>query len=107
LLRGSYLKTFPKGKNIADTSHPDQSIYPIEDHVKTLKKQSQMTCFWSAHDLVTRRSVTGILFILYNIPVRWISKYQKTAEISTYSSELVGSKMLTELKVEFYSCFGH
>jgi hypothetical protein len=33
-----------------------------------------------AHDLVTRRSITGILVTLNNIPIRWISKRQKTVE---------------------------
>jgi hypothetical protein len=27
-----YLKTFPKGKVIIDTSYPDHSVYPIEEH---------------------------------------------------------------------------
>jgi hypothetical protein len=28
----SYLKTFPKGRVIIDTSYPDHSMYPVEDH---------------------------------------------------------------------------
>jgi hypothetical protein len=28
----SYLKTFPKGTVIIDTSYPDHSVYPVEDH---------------------------------------------------------------------------
>jgi hypothetical protein len=28
----SYLKTFPKGRVIIDTSYPDYSVYPVEDH---------------------------------------------------------------------------
>jgi hypothetical protein len=28
----SYIKTFPKGIVITDTSYPDHSIYPFEDH---------------------------------------------------------------------------
>jgi hypothetical protein len=28
----SYLKTFPKGRVIIDTSYPDHSLYPVEDH---------------------------------------------------------------------------
>jgi hypothetical protein len=28
----SYLKTFPKGKLIIDTLHPDCCVYPDEDH---------------------------------------------------------------------------
>jgi hypothetical protein len=28
----SYLKTFPKGRVIIDTSYPEHSVYPVEDH---------------------------------------------------------------------------
>ena len=54
-----------------------------------------------AHDLVTRRSVTGCLLFLNNTPVKWISKRQKTVETSTYGSELVAAKMATELILEY------
>jgi hypothetical protein len=50
-----------------------------------------------AHDLVTRRSITGILVIINNTPIRWISKFQKTVETSTYGPELVASRVATEL----------
>jgi hypothetical protein len=50
-----------------------------------------------AHDLVTRRSITGILVMLNIKPVRWISKRQKTVEISTYESELVAARITTVL----------
>jgi hypothetical protein len=53
-----------------------------------------------AHDLVTRRSITGILVMLTNTPIRWISKRQKTVETSTYGSEFVASRVTTELILE-------
>jgi hypothetical protein len=53
-----------------------------------------------AHDLVTRRSNTGILVMLNNTPIRWVSKRQKTVETSTYGSELVASRITTELILE-------
>jgi hypothetical protein len=53
-----------------------------------------------AHDLVTRRSIIGILVMLNNTPIRWISKRQKIVETSTYGSELVGSRVATELILE-------
>jgi hypothetical protein len=53
-----------------------------------------------AHDLVLRRSITGILVMLNNTPIIWISKRQKTVETSTYGSELVASRIATELIVE-------
>jgi hypothetical protein len=37
-----------------------------------------------ACDLVTRISITGILVMLNNMPIRWIYKRQKIVETSTY-----------------------
>jgi hypothetical protein len=70
----------PKGKGIRMT------VYKDADH---------------AHDLVTRRSVTGVLMFLNNMPITWLSKRQKTVETSTYGSELVAARMATELVIEY------
>jgi hypothetical protein len=53
-----------------------------------------------AHDLVTRRSITGIFVMLNNTPIRWISTRQKTVETSTYGSESVTSRIAMELTLE-------
>jgi hypothetical protein len=116
-----YLKTFPKGRVIIDTSYPDHSVYPIEDHSnwvefyqdageaipKDLSPEKgprvRMTVNVDAdhaYDLVTRRSITGILVMLNNTPIRWISKHQKTVETSTYGSELVASRIATGFTLE-------
>ena len=117
----SYLKTFPKGRIIVDTTYPDHSIYPIEDHpnwkdfypdaeeeipndLPVPKGPKVRTTAYvdadHAHDLVTRRSITGIILMLNNTPVRWVSKRQKTVETSTYGSELVASRIAIELILE-------
>ena len=54
-----------------------------------------------AHDILTRRSVTGILLMINNTPVKWFSKRQKTVEISTYGLELVASKQAVEFILEY------
>ena len=54
------------------------------------------------HDLVTRRSVTGVLIYLNNTPVRSICKRQTTVETSTYGSELVATKMAVEAIMELW-----
>jgi hypothetical protein len=85
-----YLKTFPKGRVIIDTSYPDHSVYPVEDHSnwmdfypdaseeipKDLPPEKgprvRMTVYVDAdhaHDLVTRSSITGILVILNYTPI--------------------------------------
>jgi hypothetical protein len=89
-------------------------VYPVEDHsnwmefypdaIEEIPKdlppekgpRVRMTVYVDAdheHDLVTRRSITGILVMLNNTPIRWISKRQKTLETSTYGSELVASRI--------------
>ena len=117
----AYLKIFPKGRIIVDTTYPDHSIYPVEEHPNWkdfypdaeeeipngLPKSKQpivrMTVYVDAdhaHDLVTRRSITGIILMLNNTPVRWVSIRQKTVGTSTYGSDLVLSRIATELILE-------
>ena len=117
----AYLKTFPKGRIIIDTSYPNHSEYPVEDHSNwkdfypdaeeetpndlpmSKGPKVRMTVYVDAdhaHDLVTRRSITGILVMLNNTPIRWVSKRQKTVETSTYGSELVAARIATELIME-------
>jgi hypothetical protein len=117
----SYLKTFPKGRLIIDTTYPDHSIFPVEDHYNWMEfypdaeeeipndlpapkgSKVRMTVYVDAdhaHDLVTRRSITGILVMLNNTSVRWVSKRQKTVETFTYGSELVASRIAAELILE-------
>ena len=50
-------------------------------------KQFQITCYVDAdhaRNTVTRRSVTGILLLINNTPVTWISQRQCTVETSTF-----------------------
>jgi hypothetical protein len=117
----SYLKTFPKERVIIDTSYPDHFMYPVEDHSNWMefypdaseeipkdfppkkRPRVRMTVYVDGdhtHDLVTRRSITGILVMLNNMPIRWISKRQKTVETSSYGSELVASRVATQLILE-------
>jgi hypothetical protein len=117
----SYFKTFPKGRVIIETSYPDHSMYPVElysnwiefypDASEEIPKdlppekgpRVRMTVYVDAahaHDLVTRRSITGILVMLNNTPIRWISKLQKTVETSNSGSELVASRIATEFILE-------
>ena len=116
-----YLKTFPKGRTIFDISYPDHSKYPTTDHPNWKEfypdaeedipidipiakgKAIRITVYVDAdhaHDLVTRRSITGILLLLNNTPFRFICKRQKTVETSTYGSELVAARVATDLILE-------
>ena len=53
-----------------------------------------------AHDIETRRSVTGVLFFLNGTPVKWYSKRQHTVETSTYGSEITALKIAIEITME-------
>jgi hypothetical protein len=99
-----------------DTSYPDHSLYPVEDHSKWVEfypdaseeipkdlppekvPRVRMTVYVDAdhaRDLVTTRSITEILVMLSNTPIRRKSKRQKTVETSAYGSELVASRVAT------------
>jgi hypothetical protein len=44
--------------------------------------------------------VTGIILLVNNTPLIWISKRQKTVESSTYGSELVAARIAIDLIIE-------
>ena len=48
------------------------------------------------HDMVTGRSVTGILHLINQTPFEWYSKKQGTVETATYGSEFVAARIATE-----------
>ena len=48
------------------------------------------------HDMLTGRSVTGILHFLNKTPIDWFSKKQSTVETATYGSEFVAARICTE-----------
>ena len=50
-----------------------------------------------ATDLVTRRSVMGILIYIIGAPIRWYSKQQNTIESSTFGLEFVAAKIAVEM----------
>jgi hypothetical protein len=53
-----------------------------------------------AHDLVTRRSITGILLIINDTPIIWVSNRQKNVETSSYTSAFMTSRNETKLILE-------
>jgi hypothetical protein len=117
-----YLKRYSSGRIVVDPSYPDHSrfetskydwseFYPdaMEEYPpympeKRGNKPARITVWVDAdhaHDVVTRRSVTGILLLVNNMPVKWVSKRQNTVETSTYGSELVAARMAVDLVIEY------
>ena len=122
-----YLKKWMKGAILIDPKYPDHSQFPFEEYQQWKEfypdaeevkppesmlpdmkgKRIRITVYKDAdhaHDVVTRRSVTGVLLFLNNTPVKWVSQRQKTVETSTYGSELVAARVATELILEYRKC---
>jgi hypothetical protein len=62
-------------------------------------KRVKMTSFFDAnlyHDLISGKSVTGILHLFNKTPIDWFSKLQSTAETATFGSEYVAARTCTE-----------
>ena len=53
-----------------------------------------------ARDKVTCRSVSGVLMLLNNTPIQWLSKCQPTVETSTYGLELIASQIAIDMIIE-------
>jgi hypothetical protein len=70
-----------------------------EDLPTPLGKPVVLTTFVDAnlyHDMVTGRSVTGILHLLNKTVIDWYSKKQSTVETATYGSEFVAGRTAME-----------
>jgi hypothetical protein len=65
----------PRGKPVKTSAYVDANLY---------------------HDLISGRSVTGILHFLNKTPVDWFSKLQATVETATFGSEYVAARTCTE-----------
>ena len=65
----------PKGKPVCTSTWPDANLM---------------------HDLVTGRSVSGILHLVNQTPIDWFSKRQGCVESATYGSEFVAHRQATE-----------
>jgi hypothetical protein len=65
----------PLGKPIVTTTYVDANLY---------------------HDLISGRSVTGILHMFNKTPVDWYSKLQATVETATFGSEGIASRTAVE-----------
>jgi hypothetical protein len=65
----------PLGKSVRCTSYVDANLF---------------------HDLLSGKSVTGVLHFFNQTPVDWYSKKQSTVETATYGSEFVAAKTAAE-----------
>lgn len=54
-----------------------------------------------AGNLVNRRSTTGFIVLVNDVPVNWHSKEQHTIETSTFGSEIVAGRIAAEKLIEY------
>ena len=91
-----------KGHNWCEF-YPDAEEDIPRDMPRPLGMEGKLTVYVDAdhaRDQLTRRSMTGIILLLNNTPLVWISKRQKTVETSTYGSELVAARIAIDLIIE-------
>ena len=73
------------------------------DTPRPLGKPVQTTHYFDAnlyHDLISGRSVTGILHLFNKTPIDWYSKLQSTVETATFGSEYVAGRTCTEQVID-------
>ncbi|CAJ1970506.1 unnamed protein product [Cylindrotheca closterium] len=93
--------TATKGTFKADflEEYPDAKEDRDPKELKTFGKPVQTSVFFDAnlaHDLVTRRSITGLLVYVKSTLVSWTSKRQGCIASSTYCSEYIAMPAATE-----------
>ena len=73
------------------------------DCPKALGKYVTLTHYVDAnlyHDMLTGRSVTGILHLINKCPIDWYSKKQSTVETATFGSESSAARTATEQVID-------
>ena len=77
--------------------HVTEDIPP--DMLTPKGRPVRLTTFVNAnlmHDLVTGRSCSGILHLLNQTPIDWLTKSQKQVETTTYGSEFMAARQAIE-----------
>ena len=69
----------PLGKSVLTSHYVDANLY---------------------HDMISGRSVSGILHFLNKTPIDWFSKLQSTVETATYGSEFVAARTCTDQVID-------
>ena len=104
------------------TDEPDYSALPVQefdwarsvygdvseilpkDAPIPLGKYVTLTDYFDAnlyHDMVTGRSVTGILHLVNKSPMDWFSKKQETVETATYGAEFIAARTCVDQAIDF------
>ena len=79
-----------------------------EDAPTPRGKRVLLSCYKDAnlyHDLISGRSVTGILHFANRTPIDWYSKLQSTVETATFGSECVAARTAVEQIIDLRNTF--
>jgi hypothetical protein len=119
-----YLAKMKDGVIRIQTGEPDYSALPDQEFdwersvygnvsemlpsnaPRPLGKYVMLTHYYDAnlfHDIVTGRSVTGILHLINRTPLDWYSKKQAMVETATYGSEFVVAHICTEQIIDLHT----
>ena len=91
-----------KGQNWIEFYPDAEEDVPV-DALDPIGNKAKIAVFVDADhasNKVTRRSVTGLVLLLNNTPLVWVSKRQKTVESSTYGSDLFAARVAIDLIIE-------
>lgn len=87
-------------ENVKEELPPDLQISKMKPVQIIIYFDASFAC-----NMITRRSVTGIIVMINGTPFRWYVKQQNTVESSTYGAELVAGRIATEMAIEFRYIF--
>ena len=97
---------FATPANFKSTSNffkPTPRTYPMISKSTTSSWLRTITSFFDAnlyHELISGKSVTGIIHQLNKTPIDWYSKLQSTVETATFGSEHVAARTCTEQVID-------
>jgi len=92
------------------TCHADAKEEIPLDAPKPKRKPVTVTSHFDAnlhHDLISSKSVTGILHQLNKTPIDWCSKLQSTVETATFGSKCVAARTCIEQVIDLHLTLRH
>ena len=94
---GNWKQTYGDVKEAVPDDLPEQKMKAVKI---VIYFDASFAC-----DMVTRRSITGIIVFVNGTPIRWYCKQQNTVESSTYGAEFVAGRIATEMAIELRYTF--
>jgi hypothetical protein len=90
---------FPPFEADFGDDYPDATEEVDQNLPEPFGEELQSSVFFDAdhaHDLKTRRSITGLIVFVGSTPIHWLSKRQGAVASSTYAAEFLAMRTATE-----------